>query len=139
SSRPVGDWRWRSIATPSPVFRFSLCPAGVSGGPSSKLSAARPPGDTTGAPPPTEAAAQGRGRQSQSPPESVRRQDSISIPHRPRRPPFFRSAPTSFDSFQIDAFAKLYRGFDGPGIGGGIWVADGETFLVPGGLREYTS
>ena len=51
----------------------------------------------------------------------------------------FRPAPTSVERFPIDALAKLYRGFDGSGIGGGIWIADGEAFLVPGGLPEHTA
>jgi hypothetical protein len=32
----------------------------------------------------------------------------------------FRTAPTTFPRFSIDAFAKLYRGFYGAGVGGGI-------------------
>jgi hypothetical protein len=51
----------------------------------------------------------------------------------------FRSAPTSFAGFQIDALAKLCCGFDGPGVGRGIRIADGEAFLVPAGLREHTA
>src|SRR5947208_12565199 len=38
SSRPFGDWQCRWPAARPRVFRFSLYPAGASGGPSSKFS-----------------------------------------------------------------------------------------------------
>jgi hypothetical protein len=49
------------------------------------------------------------------------------------------TAPTAFPRFSIDAFAKLHRGFDGPGVGGAIRVADRVAFPVPGSLGEHTS
>jgi len=49
------------------------------------------------------------------------------------------SAPTSLESFPIDALAQLLCGFEGPGVGGGIRIAEGQALLVPGGWREPTS
>jgi hypothetical protein len=49
------------------------------------------------------------------------------------------SAPTALESFPIDALAKFGCVFDGPGVGSGIRIAEGEAFLVPAGLREYTA
>src|SRR6266481_5446841 len=74
-----GDCRRGWPAARPPVFRFSPCPAGASGGSSSKLSVGLPAGDTAGAPPPTDAGEHGRGRQSESRRGSVRRPESRSI------------------------------------------------------------
>src|SRR5207245_8227821 len=54
--------------------------------------------------------------------------DQIPYPFRavPDDHLLFRSAPTSVERFPIDALAKLFRGFDGPGIGGGIGIAEGD-------------
>ena len=51
----------------------------------------------------------------------------------------FRAAPAALPGFQIEALAKLFGGLDGAGVGGGIRIADGVAFLVPGGLGEHTS
>src|SRR5262245_7566833 len=51
----------------------------------------------------------------------------------------FCTAPTALRSFAIDPFAELHCVFDGPGVGGGIRVADGVALLIPGGLCEHTS
>ena len=50
----------------------------------------------------------------------------------------FRAAPTTFYRFQIDALAKLFSGFDGSGVAGGIRIQDRLALLIPGGLREHT-
>src|SRR6516165_9516187 len=49
------------------------------------------------------------------------------------------SAPTALESFPIDALAELFCSFDGPGVGSGIRIAEGEAFLIPAGLREHTA
>src|SRR5712691_6504675 len=51
----------------------------------------------------------------------------------------FRAAPATLPGFQIDALAKLFGGFDGAGVSGGIRVPDGITFLVPRSLGEHAS
>src|SRR5450631_1070804 len=51
----------------------------------------------------------------------------------------FGPLPSSAPSFAIDAVAELFGGFDGTHIGGGIGVADGPSFVVHGGLREYAT
>src|SRR5215475_4145993 len=50
-----------------------------------------------------------------------------------------RTAPASIPGLQIQPATKLLGGFDGADIGGGIRIADGETFLVPFGLGEHAS
>src|SRR6266849_9846698 len=50
-----------------------------------------------------------------------------------------RAAPAALPGFQVDAFAKLFGGLDGAGVGGGIRIADGVALFVPGGLGEGTS
>src|SRR5882757_11174894 len=44
--------------------------------------------------------------------------------------------PTSAPSLGVDTKAKLFGGFDGPHVGGGVRVADGPALLVHGGLGE---
>src|SRR5579864_3554045 len=44
------------------------------------------------------------------------------------------AAPTTLPSFQIEALAKLFGGFNRAHIGGRIRVADGVAFFIPGGL-----
>ena len=51
----------------------------------------------------------------------------------------FRAAPAAVPGFQVDAFAELFGGFDGAGVGGGIRIADGVALLVPRGLGEHAS
>src|ERR1019366_7364898 len=45
--------------------------------------------------------------------------------------------PTSAPSLGINAEAKLFGGFYGSHIGGGVRVADGPAVLIHGGLREH--
>src|ERR1039458_2903644 len=52
---------------------------------------------------------------------------------------FGRAIPSAGPGFQIDTFAKLFGGFNGAGVGGGIRIADRISLLVPCGLSKNTS
>src|ERR1039458_10126281 len=47
--------------------------------------------------------------------------------------------PSAGPGFQIETFAKLFGGFNGAGVGGGIRIADRISLLVPCGLSKNTS
>src|ERR1043166_9448657 len=49
------------------------------------------------------------------------------------------ATPAAFPSFQVEPFAKLLSGFDGPGVGSGMTIPNGEAFLVPGSLGEHAT
>ena len=51
----------------------------------------------------------------------------------------FGATPAALPSLQVKPFPKLLGGFDGPGVGGGIRIANGEALLIPGSLGEYAS
>src|SRR5437879_12607625 len=49
-----------------------------------------------------------------------------------------RTAPATFPGFEINAFAKLFGGFDGARIGGGIGIPNRIALLVRRRLAEHT-
>src|ERR1035437_6594888 len=44
------------------------------------------------------------------------------------------AAPTPLPGFQVHSLAELLGGFNRPGVGGRIWVADWITLHIPPGL-----
>ncbi|MEJ7606154.1 MAG: hypothetical protein WKF37_07765 [Bryobacteraceae bacterium] len=50
-----------------------------------------------------------------------------------------RAAPAAIPGFEVKAFAKLFGGFDGAGVGSGRGVAQGVAIFIPSGLGEYAS
>src|SRR5258708_35886581 len=51
----------------------------------------------------------------------------------------FRAAPAALPGFHVNSLSKLFGGFDGAGVGGGIGIANGVTLLLPCGLCEDAS
>src|SRR6266540_4331890 len=49
------------------------------------------------------------------------------------------AARPALPGFHVEPPAELLGRFNGPGVGGGIGIANGETLLVPTGLGEDTS
>src|SRR5579862_4896636 len=49
------------------------------------------------------------------------------------------ATPTALPSLQIEPSPELLSGFDGPGVGSGIQIANGVAFLIPSSLGKYTS
>src|SRR5256885_9921625 len=52
---------------------------------------------------------------------------------------FCSATPSAIPGLQVDAFAELFGGLDGAGIGGGVGIPDRVAFFVPTSLREYAS